>query len=56
MNILKSGLHDQKRVIEAYEGFRLNNTIQESHAGSALGSPKNDSLVIPAIDLSKLGA
>jgi hypothetical protein len=56
MNILNSGLHDQKRVIEAYEGFRLNNTIPESHAGSALGSPKNDSLIIPTIDLSKLGA
>lgn len=57
MNILNSGLHDQKRVIEAYEGFRLNNTEPESHAGSALGgSPKNDTLVIPTIDLSKLGA
>ena len=24
MNILNAGIHDQKRVIEAYEGFRLN--------------------------------
>jgi len=46
MNILDSGLHDQKRVIEAYEGYRLNN-YSENNQVLNINSPRNETLVVP---------
>ena len=42
MNLMMKGLVKKERVIEAYEGFRLNRSVVESANNSSLASSPRD--------------